>query len=103
VIAVTATTRPLPGTQRMALRFQLLERLPGQWFHQVRGGDLGRWKHPNPPTFGQRPGDTWVVNKPVANLDAPAVYRFRVTFRWVAWSGAITRATRLSALCAERG
>jgi hypothetical protein len=103
IVEVTATMRPLAGTERMSLRFQLFERLPGQWFHLVRGGDLGRWRHPNPPTFGQQPGDTWVVNKPVANLDSPAVYRFRVTFRWVGWSGSVTKAVRLSQLCAEHG
>jgi hypothetical protein len=82
VIGVSAVMRPVPGTVRMELRFQLLERQPGQWLHVVHGGDLGRWRHPSPPTFGQNPGDTWIVNKPVANLDAPAIYRFRVTFRW---------------------
>jgi hypothetical protein len=102
VVGVSATMRPLPGTERMELRFQLLQRLPGDRFHQIRGGDLGRWRHPDPPTFGQQPGDTWIVKKPVANLAAPAVYRFRVTFRWIGSSGVIGDVTRLSAMCNQQ-
>lgn len=101
MIEVTATMRPIPDTEQMALRFQLLERLPGGRWHRLHGGDLGRWRHPNPPTFGQQPDDTWVVNKPVVNLHAPAVYRFRVTFRWLTWDGVITTAVRRSPLCIE--
>jgi hypothetical protein len=97
-IEITATMRPLPGTQQMALKFVLLERQPGHVFRQVRGGDLGHWRHPNPPTFGQNPGDTWVVTKQVVNL-APAVYRLRVTFRWFGRGAVIGRTTRLSPAC----
>lgn len=101
MIEVTATMRAVPGTQRMAMRFQLLEQLPDGRTGQVYGGDLNRWRHPNPPTFGSQPGDTWVVNKPVVNLGAPAVYRFRVTFRWIGSAGVIDAAVRLSRLCTE--
>ena len=103
MIEISATMRPLPGTESMALRFALLQRLPGARFREVYGGDLGQWRHPSPPTFGQQPGDTWIVNKPVANLHAPARYRFRVTFRWVSWAGAVTSSTQLSPLCVEAG
>ena len=101
MIEITATMRTIPGTESMALRFQLLQRLPGARFRKVYGGDLGRWRHPSPPTFGQQPGDTWIVKKPVANLYAPARYRFRVTFRWVSWSGVATTSTLLGPVCVE--
>jgi hypothetical protein len=98
VVGVTATMSPVAGTQRMVMRFQLLERLPGQWFHQVHGGDLGHWLHPNPSTLLQ----PWAVKKPVVNLDAPATYRFRVTFRWIGSAGVIASTTRLSQRCYQR-
>ena len=33
------------------------------------------------------PGDTWELTKPVVNLPAPALYRFRVRFRWIGSHG----------------
>jgi hypothetical protein len=98
VVGVTATMRPVAGTQRMAIRFQLLERLPGQLFHYVHGGDLGHWLHPDPSTLVA----PWAVKKPVVNLDAPATYRFRVTFRWIGPAGVIASATHLSQRCVQR-
>ncbi len=98
VVGVTATMRPVAGTQRMAIRFQLLERLPAELFHYVHGGDLGHWLHPDPPTLVA----PWAVNKPVVNLDAPATYRFRVTFRWFGQTGLIASTTRLSQRCIQR-
>jgi hypothetical protein len=94
VIAVTATIRPLPGTLRMALRFSLMQRLPGQRPHPVHGGDLGRWR-----AYSVRP---WAVTKPVANLPGPAVYRFRIGFRWLGPSGRVIAAqTLLSPTCSQ--
>jgi hypothetical protein len=81
VVSVTATIRPVTGTARMALRFALMQRLPGQRPHQVHGGDLGRWKTLSP--------GPWAITKPVANLAGPAVYRFRVSFRWFGASGLV--------------
>lgn len=101
LIEITATMRPVSGTERMAMRFQLQQKPPWSTYRQVYGGDLDRWRYPNPPTFGQQPGDTWIVNKPVANLHAPARYRFKVTFKWVTWSGQVTTATRISSVCHE--
>jgi hypothetical protein len=103
-VAVTAVMRPVPGTWRMELRFQLERRPSGATaFSQVYGGDLGRWRHPtNPATLGQRPGDVWRLKKEVVNLVAPAVYRFRVTFRWSGSAGqALGQVTRLSGACAQ--
>jgi hypothetical protein len=102
VIEVTAAMRPLPGTQHMEIRFVLLRELSGQsQFSSVRGTGLGNWLAPQNPTLGQIPTDVWKVNKPVVNLRAPAVYRFRVTFRWIGRSGVIRSRTRLSPLCTQ--
>jgi hypothetical protein len=80
-IEVTATMRPIPSTGRMKLRFELQQRLPGRPFRQVYGGDLGRWRRLS--------AENWVVKKPVANLPAPAIYRFRVSFVWIAPGGSV--------------
>jgi hypothetical protein len=96
VVSVTSTMRPMSGTQSMRLRFVLLERIPGHVFRPVKGGDLGRWH--------QAPSETWVVTKPVANLSAPAVYRFRVSFVWVGRSGGILGAeTLVGPTCRQPG
>jgi hypothetical protein len=93
LIEVTAVMRPISGTESMELRFDLLEQRPGHPFRQVYGGDLGRWR--------QLSVATWTIHKPVVNLPAPAVYRFRVTFRWVGSSGVIGNQTRVSPLCTQ--
>jgi hypothetical protein len=100
-VAVTAVMRPVPGTDRMELRFELERRFAGaQGFSEVHGGDLGLWRHPTDPTLGQRPADVWKLNKEVVNLVAPAVYRFGVTFRWIGNAGQVLgRVMRLSGTC----
>ena len=85
MISVTAVMRPVSGTKRMAIRFELQRRRPDdRTFTDVIGKDLGNWIKPpkRTPPLGQRPGDVWHEIKPVANLSAPAVWRFRVSFRW---------------------
>jgi len=102
-VAVTAVMRPVAGTRRMELKFVLLRRRAGtSAFTPVSGKGLGRWVHPDDPNLGQRPGDVWEYAKPVVNLVAPAVYRFRVTFRW---DEAATRsdAVLLSSTCDQKG
>jgi hypothetical protein len=99
-IEVTAVMRPLPGTRRMELRFVLQRKPAGvSRFGAVRGRYLGMWLRPANPTLGQRPGDVWVVNKPVVNLPGPALYRFRVTFRWLGARGVLGAVARLSPAC----
>ena len=89
-VSVTAVMRPQLATQRMQIRFQLFERPGGsRSWRQVHGGDLGTWRHPSPPTLGQEPGDKWQQIKQVADLVAPALYRFRVTFRWEVSGGQV--------------
>lgn len=100
---VSAVMRPVPGTQRMLLRFQLLQQLPGAPADMVRGGDLGSFRSPPNPTLGRLPGDVWRKVKQVINLNAPAAYQFRVTFRWVgAHNRVLSSATRYSRVCHQR-
>ena len=103
-IIITAVMRPLAHTQRLSLRFDLLER---QHKHgptaAVHFGDLGTWIYPKNKTLGQRPGDVWIVHHPVAQLQvAPAYYRFKVSFRWLGGhSHVIGTAVRYSPTCFE--
>jgi hypothetical protein len=102
-ISVTAVMRPLPGTAKLAMRFELLKRAKryGHWT-SVAGTGLRSWLTPprSDPALGSRPGDVWVLKHPVVTLAAPDFYRFRVTFRWSdAASHTIGRAVRVSAVC----
>jgi hypothetical protein len=87
-ISITAVMRPVTGTTKMQLKFDLLRRTgsggSGRPFTRVRGGDLNTWVNPTDPTLGQHPDDKWNLIKQVVNLKAPATYRFRVSFRWIA-------------------
>jgi CARDB len=89
-ISVNAVMRPVKGTKRMQLRFDLLGRAsaPGT-FAPVTGGDLGTWISPSNPTLGQRSGDVWMFGHPVFDLTAPAAYRFVVSFRWIGGGGRV--------------
>ncbi len=100
-VAVEAVMRPLDGTRKMALRFELLTRIKGQNLTtQVAGHDLGNWVTPPNPTLGQRPGDVWIVDHPVLGLSAPAYFHFRVTFRWTgAHARVLGTALRQTAQC----
>ena len=73
VIAITAVMRPLTGTARMELQFNLLEKPRGSSSYSVvTGGDLGKWITPSDPALGQRPDDVWILRKLVVNLAAPS-------------------------------
>jgi hypothetical protein len=102
-VSVRASMRPVTGTEKMQMRFELLSRSgPGGVFAEVPGGGLGTWITPSSPTLGQRSGDVWIVSHPVSNLPAPAVYRYRVTFRWTGAGGRVlTTRTRMSADCRQ--
>ncbi len=87
-LSVQTVMRPMPGTEQMAVRVELLSRTkPSGPFHALSGRYLGQWLTPADPTLGQRPGDVWIVNHPVLDLAAPATYRFRITFRWSGTAG----------------
>jgi hypothetical protein len=102
-VAVSAVMRPLIGTRRLSLRFELLTRTKagGPWT-SVPGGDIGAWLTPRDATLGRRPGDVWIVKKSVNELAAPAAYKYRVSFRW---SGTRNRtlgtAVRTSPTCSQ--
>jgi hypothetical protein len=86
LVSVAAVMRPLTGTKSLQLRFDLLTKTPGSTVYgYVHGGDLGTWISPprQSITLGSRAGDVWSLNHPVADLPAPATYRFRVSFRWI--------------------
>jgi hypothetical protein len=99
-IGIQAVMRPLAATRRLAIRFELLERGAGLPVQTVGGGDLGAWKTPNDATLGQLPGDVWRLQKSVYNLDVPAIYQFRVSFRWTgARAKVLGTAVRYSRTC----
>jgi hypothetical protein len=89
-VSITAAMRPLAGTQKMQMRFQLLKRATKHGHGvTVSGRGLGTWITPADPTLGQRSGDRWVVHHPVVDLAAPAFYRFKVSFRWFGSGGTV--------------
>jgi len=103
-VSVQAVTRPLTGTRKLAVKFDLLERTPAvPSAATVRADGLGVWITPTNPTLGQLPGDIWRLNKTVLNLDGPATYRFRVTFRWTGALGKVLgTAVRYTRTCTQR-
>jgi hypothetical protein len=87
-ISIQAVMRPVTGTAKMQMRFDLMRKTPRSGgFVIVRGRLLGSWITPQNPTLGQRPDDVWILNHPVVDLSAPATYRFRVNFRWIGAQG----------------
>jgi hypothetical protein len=99
VVSVTAVMRPIPGTVRLAMRFQLLSGKSGQ-LTALRGGDLGSWISPRDATLGQQPADVWVLKHPVTGVPVGTTYRFRVSFRWIGAGGrTIATSARSTAGC----
>lgn len=102
-VSVKAVMRPLPGTQKLQLKFDLLAATAGAPSVAIHGGDLGVWSGPRNPTLGQLPGDVWNYVKTVVDLNAPATYQFRVAFRWIGAGGKSLGSTvRLSKRCRQR-
>jgi hypothetical protein len=95
-VSVVSIMRHRPGTRTLAVRVTLLEKRPGVPAVPVRDGDLGRWTTPDDPALGRLPADVWKLRKTVLNVDAPAVYRFRVTFRWRGGNGTVVSRRALS-------
>ncbi len=99
VVGVTAVMRPLSGTVRLAMRWQLMGTKAGH-ATPLRGGDLGKWISPHDPTLGQQPDDVWVLKHPVTGVPVGYTYRFRVSFRWIGSAGhVIATSTRTSGPC----
>jgi hypothetical protein len=102
-VSVVSIMRHIPATKSLAVRFTLLEKLPGTAPTPVRDGDLGHWTTPTDPALGQLPADVWRLDKTVYNVDAPASYRFRVTFRWTGRDGTVlSRETVRTGRCGVR-
>jgi hypothetical protein len=98
-VSVTALMRPMAGTVRLGLRFELLGTKSGL-LTSLRGGDLGTWISPNPATLGQQPGDVWILKHAVTGVPSGSTYRFRVSFRWSGANGrVIATATRSTVTC----
>jgi hypothetical protein len=100
-VSVRAVMRPLAGTRRLAVKFELLQRSGGSAQSMVHAGDLGVWVSPANPTLGQVPGDVWRLDKTVLDLAAPATYQFRVIYRWTGANGVLGTAVRVSRLCRQ--
>jgi hypothetical protein len=88
-VSVVSIMRHRPGTRSLAVRFSLLEKTAGAAATPVRDGDLGHWTTPTDATLGRLPADVWKLRKAVFNVDAPAAYQFRVTFRWTGANGRV--------------
>jgi CARDB len=102
-VGIEGVMRPLPGTRKLAIRFELLRRGTGAAAQTVQGGDLGVWRSPANSTLGRLPGDVWRLQKSVYNLDAPFSYQFRVSFRWTGAHGKVLgTATRYSRTCRQQ-
>jgi len=87
-VSVQAVMRPLAGTSKLQMKFELLRQVkPHTRFISVHGRGLGGWISPTDPTLGQRAGDVWIVNHPVVDLAGPATYKYRVTFKWIGAQG----------------
>jgi len=86
-----------PGVQRMAMRIELLEHVPGEaGYHQVTAPGLGVWR-------GSEAGvRIYRYVKQITNLSAPAVYRAVVHFRWFGERGHVLKRAELrTARCSQ--
>jgi hypothetical protein len=94
--AFYARMHRLPGGERMAMRFTLLERSGGEGFRPVGAPGLGRW-------WKSKPGvDGFGYRQAVRGLQQNAVYRARVDFRWYSTAGELVNEThRRSAPCRQ--
>jgi hypothetical protein len=100
-VTVTAVMGTLAGTQRLQMRFELLERTASGQV-PIHGGDLGQWISPAASTLGQHPSDKWVVNHPVTGVPVPGTYHFKVWFRWIGGGGqVIGRTQRATTTCRQ--
>jgi hypothetical protein len=80
----------VPGTARMQMRIDVLERSPGDArFRSVTGPGVGAW-------LGSSPGvRAYRLLRQVTNLSAPAAYRGAVRYRWLNARGHVIRSTEL--------
>ena len=92
----TAQVGATSSSERMQIRFDLVQRLPGADYHRVQAPGLGVWRSSIPGV------DIFRYRKQVANLEAPGSYRALVRFRWLDGSGkVIARTTRRTRTCKQ--
>jgi CARDB len=79
--------RPVAGSERMWMRFTVLERQVGG-YEPLRARGLSRWRRSNPgvSAFGYR--------QTVRGLQPGGVYRAQVSFRWYSAEGELVERTR---------
>jgi hypothetical protein len=87
----------IAGASRMAIRIELLERMPGEaGYHAVAAPGLGVWRASAPGV------SVYKYVKQVTNLSAPADYRGLVGFRWQGLRGrTIKREERRTRRCSQ--
>jgi hypothetical protein len=87
----------IPGSARMAMRFEVEERVAGEeFFHRVVAPGLGVWRAADPKV------KIYKYVKQVTNLSSPAEYRALVRFRWeTAGARVIKRAERFTPRCVQ--
>jgi hypothetical protein len=93
-----AQMRAVPGTARMSIRFQLIQRVPGGPAQQVGDSSFSTWHRSRlgVKKFG--------YSQTVNGLQVGALYRSAVHFRWLDASGRVIRRAKLtSGSCAENG
>lgn len=93
-----AEMRSIHATSRMALRFDLIQHVPGADAEAVSAPRLRSWRR-------SRPGVTRFGHlQKIKGLDPGTSYRVRVQFRWYDASGrVIKKASRSSGWCNEDG
>ncbi len=80
----------IPGSARMEMRIDVLERPPSAAaFHVIGAEGLGVWRTAAPGV------KSYKYIKQVTNLAAPAYYRGAVRFRWLNAKGKLIRAQEL--------
>jgi hypothetical protein len=93
----SAEMTAIAGTQRMAIRIEVQERMPGEAaFHNVSAPGIGVWRSSDAGV------KIYKYLKQVTNPAGPAVYRGAVRFRWVnSKDRVIRRAERRTATCVQ--
>jgi CARDB len=93
--AFYARMRPVEGSERMSMRFTVLERHVGG-YEPISARGLSRWHRSRPGVAG------FGFRQTVRGLQAGGVYRAQVSFRWHSPEGElIERARRTSPACRQ--
>ena len=82
-----ARMRQIDGSQRMWLRFKMLEKGTGG-FHVLKAPGLGRWRKSRPDVGG------FAYRQAVRGLEAGSLYRAQVDYRWYDAKGNLLQTAR---------